>query len=263
MTLLSPKIDRIIENNPTFRTYVFKHHLSAKPGQFIMLWLPEVDEIPISIGWQEEDEFHLGIAKVGDFTEALFKNVKVGDRLGIRGPFGKPFDLKDSKKIMLIGGGSGTPPMLSLAQKAKKKGIETTVVLGARTKELLLYENKFKELDCDLHVATNDGSKGHKGYCTDIVEEKLKTHEIDCIYTCGPELMMYKIAEIAKENNIECQVSLERFMKCGFGICGQCCIDGTGLRVCKDGPVFDSKIALQHQEFGKYRRTASGIKENL
>ena len=263
MTLLSLKIDKIIENNPTFRTYVFKHNLSAKPGQFVMVWLPEVDEIPISIGWQEDNEFHLGIAKVGDCTEALFKDVKEGDRLGIRGPFGNPFDLKDYKKIILVGGGTGTPPMLSLAQKAKEKGIETTVVLGARAKELLLYEKEFKDLDCDLHVATDDGSKGCKGYCTNIVEEKLKSHKIDCIYTCGPELMMYKIAEMARESKVNCQVSLERFMKCGFGICGQCCIDGTGLRVCKDGPVFDAKIALQHQEFGKYKRTSSGIRVDL
>lgn len=263
MTLLSLKIDKVIENNPTFRTYVFKHGTNAKPGQFYMVWLPGVDEIPISVGWQTDDEFRLGIAKVGGCTEAIFKQIKAGGRLGLRGPFGKPFDLKGYKKIMLVGGGTGTPPMLNLAQRAKEKNIKTTVVLGARTKGLLLYEKEFKSLGCDLHVATDDGSKGCKGYCTNIVEEKIKSHKIDCIYTCGPELMMYRIAEMAKINKVDCQVSLERFMKCGFGICGQCCIDGTGLRVCKDGPVFDGKIALQHQEFGKYKRTSSGIRVDL
>ncbi len=258
MTPISLKVDNIIENNETFRTYVFKSSMKAKPGQFVMLWVPGVDEIPISFGWKTDEEFHLGIGKVGDCTEALFKDIKVGDRLGIRGPFGTSFDLKDHKKIMLVGGGTGTPPMLNLAQRAVEKGIEVQVVLGARNEELLIYEKEFESLGCDLHVATDDGSKGCKGYCTNIVEENLKTHKIDGIYTCGPEPMMVKVAQMAKEANVDCQVSLERYMKCGFGICGQCCIDGTGFRACKDGPVLDGNIALQHSEFGKYKRSSSG-----
>jgi dihydroorotate dehydrogenase electron transfer subunit len=127
----------------------------------------------------------------------------------------------------------------------------------------LIYEKEFKKLGCEVKVATDDGSKGCKGFCTEPLEKMLKEHKVDCIYTCGPELMMYRIAEMARENKVDCQVSLERFMKCGFGICGQCCIDGTGLRVCKDGPVFEGKVALQHQEFGKYKRTASGIRVDL
>ena len=84
--------------------------------------------------------------------------------------------------------------------------------------------------------------------------------DYNCIYTCGPEIMMVTVAHIAKEAKIDCQVSLERYMKCGFGICGQCCMDDTGFRVCKDGPVVDGKTALQMPEFGKYARSSSGKK---
>ncbi len=263
MTPISLKISEVIEDNPIFRTYVFKHNLRAKPGQFVMVWLPEVDEIPISIGWQTDEEVRLGIAKVGDCTEAIFQQIKAGDRLGIRGPFGNPFDLREYKHITLVGGGCGTPPMLNLAQIAKEKGIEVTAILGARSEEFVIYENDFNKLGCKTLVATDDGSKGFNGYCTDLLKKELQKNKTDCIYTCGPEIMMYKIIQIAKENNIDSQVSLERFMKCGFGICGQCCIDGTGLRVCKDGPVFDGEVALQHKEFGKYKRSSSGKVCNL
>lgn len=261
--MISFKVDQIIEDNETFRTYVFKSSLNAKPGQFVMVWMPGVDEIPISIGWQTDSEFRLGIAKVGDCTEAIFDQIKVGDRLGIRGPFGTSFDLKDHKKIILVGGGTGTPPMLRLAQDAVKAGIETIVVLGARSENLLVYEKEFKELGCELHLATDDGSKGCKGYCTNVLEDTLKNHKADAVYTCGPEMMMVKVAEMAKASGVECQVSLERYMKCGFGICGQCCMDDTGFRVCKDGPVTDGKTALQMQEFGKYSRSSSGIRNDL
>ena len=266
--MLSLKITDIINENESFKTYVFNHGLNAKPGQFVMVWLPGVDEVPMSVGWQTKNEFKIGIFKAGDCTTAIHEKIKVGDRLGIRGPFGKGFDLKDYKKIVLVGGGCGTPPMLSLAQKAVEKGIKVTSIIGARTADLLIYEKDFKKLGCEVLISTDDGSKGHKGYSTDVLKEILEKacpghrsgEKPDCIMTCGPEIMMYKVAKMAKEKNADCQVSLERFMKCGFGICGQCCIDGTGLRVCKDGPVFEGKIALQHQEFGKYTRSSSGKK---
>jgi dihydroorotate dehydrogenase electron transfer subunit len=263
MTLLSLKVAEVREEHPGFKTYVFNHRLNARPGQFVMVWLPGVDEVPMSIGWQTDTTFEMGIQLAGDCTKAIHETIKPGDRLGIRGPFGKPFDLKEYKKIVLVGGGCGSPPMISVAQTAVKQGLEVIAILGARSAGNLIYEDRFKALDCPLKIATDDGSKGHKGYCTDLLEKELKTGEVDCVYTCGPEMMMVKVAELCKANSVPSQVSLERYMKCGFGICGQCCIDGTGLRVCKDGPVFDGEIALQHQEFGKYRRSASGRMEDL
>lgn len=256
------KVIKIRQENPTFRTYIFKHELRSKPGQFVMVWLPGVDEVPMSVAWEENGETWIGISKSGDCTSAIFKKIKEGDRLGIRGPFGKSFELKPgSKKILLIGGGFGTPPLLYLAKEATSKGIRTSVILGARTPELILYENEFRALDCDFKGAVDTPKDPHSAMR--VLEEKVAKEKFDQIYTCGPEKMMKRVAEIAETHKIGCQVSLERYMKCGFGICGQCCVDESGLRVCKDGPVFDGKQALGFKEFGKYTRSASGRRKNL
>lgn len=260
--MLSFKIDDIIEDNPTFRTYVIRKKFRAKPGQFVMVWMPGVDEIPISIGWQTDEEFRLGIGRVGDCSGAIFDQIKVGDRLGLRGPFGKSYDLKSYQHIVLIGGGIGTPPLLNLAQRATEKGVKVTAILGARSKDLLIYEKEFESLGCELQVSTDDGTKGHHGYCTDILKNHLRNNKPEAIYTCGPEIMMVKVTQMAKEMNIPCEVSLERYMKCGFGICGQCCMDDSGFRVCKDGPVMEGNEALNHTEFGKYHRGQSGKRKD-
>jgi dihydroorotate dehydrogenase electron transfer subunit len=258
------KVHKIHQENPTFRTYIFKHNLHARPGQFVMVWLPGVDEVPMSIGWQDENEFWIGMSKAGDCTTAIFDQIKEGDRLGIRGPFGKPFELKkEYRKIILVGGGFGTPPLLFLAKEAREKGLTVIVILGARSSDHILYEKEFKKMGCEVKISTDDGTKGHKGFCTEIFEKLIEKGKVDCVYTCGPEKMMGKVARIAYECGIDSQVSLERYMKCGFGICGQCCIDGKGLRVCKDGPVFEGKQTLKFEEFGKYSRTASGRKVDL
>ncbi|MFH0820382.1 MAG: dihydroorotate dehydrogenase electron transfer subunit [Candidatus Peregrinibacteria bacterium] len=258
------KIKKVIQETPNLKTYVFEHGLNAKPGQFVMVWMPGVDEVPMSVGWQMEKEFHVGIANAGDCTSAIFENVKPGDKLGIRGPYGTTFSLPaKAKHIILVGGGCGTPPLLSLAQKAVEKKIQVTAILGARGKDYLVYEKQFKKLGCDVHIATDDGTKGHKGFCTKVLEKIIEKTKADAIYTCGPEKMMVKVAQIAQDNGIYSEVSLERYMKCGFGICGQCCMDDSGMRVCKEGPVISGELALKHHEFGKYTRIASGLVRNL
>lgn len=258
------KVKTVTQDTPNLKTYVFEHNLRAKPGQFIMVWLPGVDEVPMSIGWQTDKEFHVGIANAGDCTAAIFERVKTGDKLGIRGPYGTAFTFPDkTKKIIVIGGGYGTPPLLSLAQKAVGQKVHVTAILGARSKDYLVYEKQFKELGCEVHTATDDGTKGHKGYCTEVLEKIIEKEKPDAVYTCGPEKMMFKVAQIAQDNGVTCEVSLERYMKCGFGVCGQCCMDDSGMRVCKDGPVIPGEVALKHSEFGKYNRTSSGLLKNL
>ena len=109
-------------------------------------------------------------------------------------------------------------------------------------------------------ISTDDGSKGYKGLASDLAKEEIAKEKFDQVLTCGPEIMMKKLYDICK--NIPFQASLERYMKCGFGICGQCCI-GEGLRVCKEGPVFDGKTLKKIQDFGIYTRDASGRKIKL
>lgn len=255
------KVKDIRQDAPNLKTYVFEYNLRAKPGQFIMVWLPGVDEIPMSIGWQTDKVFELGIADAGDCTHAIHERIKVGDKLGIRGPYGTNFEYKGYEEIICVGGGAGTPPMLNLAQRAREEGMKVTMIQGGRTKEHLLYNDLFKSIGVEeLQCATNDGSFGYKGYCTDLLAEKLKAVKGKkvCVYTCGPEGMMVSVAQMAEKAGVDCQVSLERYMKCGFGICGQCCMDDSGMRICKEGPVVTGKRALEHPEFGKYHRSASG-----
>ena len=255
------KVKKITQDSPNLKTYVLETTMRAQPGQFVMVWLPGVDEVPMSIGWKTKDEMHVGIAAAGDCTQAIFDQIQVGDKLGIRGPYGSTFKYKEYKKIILVGGGYGTPPLLNLAQKSTEANIETTVILGGRSADHLLYEDQFESLGCKLHVSTDDGSKGYSGFCTDVLEELLNKGKYDCVYTCGPELMMGKVAKLAKKQEMYCQVSLERYMKCGFGVCGQCCMDDSGIRICKEGPVIEGEYALKHPEFGNYSRGSSGKRE--
>lgn len=252
------QVDQIIEDNEYFKTFIFNRKVKAKPGQFVMVWLPGVDEIPISYGWVDDKKFWLGIGKMGDCSGAILEKIKVGDKLGIRGPYGNSFTLNSQKHIVLIGGGIGTPPLLNLAQKAAKKEIKITAILGARSADRLIYEKEFEKLNAEIFISTDDGSKGHHGYCTEVLHKYLKNNKPDTIYTCGPEMMMMKVVKLAEEHKIESEVCLERYMKCGFGLCGQCCMDDSGFRVCKDGPVMSGKKALEHPEFGSYHRAQSG-----
>jgi len=106
-------------------------------------------------------------------------------------------------------------------------------------------------------VATEDGSEGHGGLVTELMEAELKGKKFESILTCGPERMMYAVVSSGVKRGIRVQASLERHMKCGFGICGSCVLDSIGLRVCSDGPVFDGTTLLK-SEFGKRKRDASG-----
>lgn len=254
------KIKDIIQESPILRTYVFEHSFKSRPGQFVMLWIPGVDEKPMSIGYDNGKITKVGIAKVGKWTNHLFENYTIGDRVGVRGPYGTAFDLKNHKRIALVGGGFGTPPMVFLAYEAMKKGIEVDFIEGARTAELLLYIEEMKHLGVNVHISTDDGSAGFKGFAPQLLEQLMQKKPYDGIYTCGPEVMMFKVAQLAEDYNVDCEVSLERFMKCSFGVCGACCLDESGLRVCIDGPVMAGKDALANQEFGKYTRDSSGQK---
>ncbi len=112
-----------------------------------------------------------------------------------------------------------------------------------------------------MQIATDDGSLGHKGYNIELLKKTLSKNKIKIVYTCGPEIMMKKVLEICNQFNVECEASLERMMKCGFGICGACmCNDQI---VCLDGPIFTSKQLSKMPEFGKHARLKSGKKVPL
>ncbi|EHP89637.1 dihydroorotate dehydrogenase electron transfer subunit [Methanotorris formicicus] len=245
------KIKEIITESPSVKTFIIDRDFDFKPGQFAMLWIPEVDEKPF--GFSTKTGF--SIAKVGNFT-AKMHELQEGDLIGVRGPYGTYFEpLGD--RILAVAGGIGGAPIIAAVEEFAKQGIEIKTIIGARTKEELLFLDRFENCG-ELEICTDDGSYGFHGFTTQKMSEILKEEKFDLIITCGPEIMMKKVVEIANEYNIPVQVSMERYMKCGIGICGQCCVDDEGFCVCKDGPVFWGDKLKFITEFGKYKRDASG-----
>ena len=257
-------IKKIVKETSDIWTFQFEYPLGSKPGQFVMLWIPGVDEKPFSIAYDNGKEFWLTIAKVGPATEALFE-LKEGDLVGVRGPYGTHYEWADGDHLALLAGGYGAAPLYNVAVAAVADGCKVEFIVGARSADLLLYEERVSALGDKVtyHAVTDDGSKGHKGYNTEVLEEILASPaggDVARIFTCGPEMMMKKAAEIARTKGLKSQLALERYMKCGFGVCGQCCVDESGVCACKEGTVFDGEVALGFSEFGKYHRDSVGRK---
>jgi dihydroorotate dehydrogenase electron transfer subunit len=253
-------IKKIIDEAEGIKTFIFESDLKFDPGQFVMLWIPGVDEKPFGMWRTKDDELRITVSAVGDFSKHKH-TLKVGDSVGIRGPFGRGFTIPKKKKIVLVGGGFGTAPLLGLAQKTQD--CELSFIIGARNKDLLFGGNYAEDLGAKVLISTNDGSAGEKGFSTDLLEKLLKNESIDQAFTCGPELMMKRVAEICAEKNIPSELSLERYMKCGFGVCGSCVMDDTGFCVCKDGPIIAGEQALKLTEFGKYHRDSVGVRADF
>ncbi len=248
----SVEIKEIFKETPKVKTFLLNITIEAKPGNFIMIWIPGVDEIPMAIS--SFDPLGITVEKLGDATQALHRKEE-GDLIGVRGPFGRSFEIT-GEKIILVAGGVGIAPLVPLPELYEK---EFTVLLGAKKKEELIFLDRLRE-NSSVEVSTDDGSLGYKGYVTDLYETHLKTSSYDLGIACGPEPMMYKSVQISMKNNIPCQISLHRYIKCGIGLCGQCCVDTTGWRVCKEGPVFWDKELELIKEFNKYRRGPDGRK---
>ena len=256
-------IEQVIEETPTVKTFVFKDKISsnARPGQFLMVWIPRIEELPMSVMvYDRKERAAITIRKLGLGSSALFDK-GVGEVIGIRGPYGNQFKVaKGTKRALLIGGGTGLVPLLRLATILNKLKVDTTVIIGARSKQEVFFEKKAHDLlDKTKHkviISTEDGSYGIKGNATDAMSLVIMKEKFDMVYTCGPELMMRKVFDIGSANALPIQASLERYMKCGIGICASCCI-GDRL-VCKDGTVFNEKQLYAMTEFGKMYRDKSG-----
>ena len=256
MPLMLP-IKDIIDEAMGIKSFVFEHILGAKPGQFVMLWIPGFDMKPMSVAFDEGTQFIVTISAVGPFSQKIC-SMKKGDFVGVMGPFGTHFSMK-GENVALVGGGYGTAPLAFLAEERKKKGMESYLIVGARTKDLLLFQERTKIKKIKTYYATNDGSFGFKGFNTELFEELLGREKIDRVMTCGPELMMKRVLDICVAHKIPCEVSIERYMKCGIGICGTCCVDPLGMRMCTEGPIVSGEIAQKVTEFGKYHRDRFGI----
>lgn len=250
------KIAEIIDEAPDYKTFVFNYLLQAEPGQYLMLWLPGCDLKPFSIAWQTNTQFALTVLKRGQFTTKLF-DLKKGDTLGFIGPQGTSYNIRGRKKILLIGAGCGTPSVTFLAQRAREQNLAVDFVLAASSKEEIIFEKWLTDQRVKVYHRFQDSLFAHSW---ELILSLINQNNYDGLYACGPELLLKRITDWSLEKNIFCQVSLERYMKCGLGICGSCCVDPLGICLCTEGTVVDSKLASQITEFGKYYRDAAGQK---
>jgi NAD(P)H-flavin reductase len=310
---------------PGVHTLHFKDSLPLAPGQFYMIWVPGKGEIPLTASIiSPGDRRGLTVAAVGEKTHAL-NRMRPGDRIGIRGPFGCGFHLRDD--WLWVGGGIGASPMVASLSALVEAGQKATVILGSTRADALILRRRAVALLEDggdvvggaadvaagraadvaaggavdvaageagagegdkagdeadshpdiipddgiystprgsLHICTDDGSAGYRGLASQlahslIMERKESGQEMfKGLAACGPEPMMLTLLELAGLHGLRCQFSLERFMKCGVGICDSCTMDG--LQICRDGPVFDGAALSEMGEFGRFVRDLSGRK---
>lgn len=247
-------VKKVIEETERIKTFILDLEARAMPGQFGMFWIPGVDEKPMSLSYID-GSMGFTVLKMGPFSSKMHE-VKVGDRIGVRGPMGRGFKLK-GERIILVGGGVGVAPLAPLAERARDRGMEVTAIIGAMTAKELLFVDRIKDAGAEVWLATDDGTAGIKGFTTDVLRELLGENTYDQCYTCGPEIMMVKVMDQTRDKGIPTQVSLHRYFKCGVGVCGQCAMDDTGFRVCKEGPCFRDKDMERTKEFGRYWRDAT------
>jgi len=233
------KVEKNEQETAQVSLLTFNISIPAKPGQFVMAWLPGAEEKPMSIA--NASPLQIAIADAGQASKKMAE-MKKGETLFIRGPYGKPFSPK-GKNWLMVGGGYGFAPLRFLAKEGIKKGANIQSIIGARSKKFLMQEAPGKN-----YFTTDDGSAGEKGNVMAALEPLLKKGKFDCICCCGPEKMMRAVALLAKKMKIPCQLSVERYMKCGFGICGHCAMGG--WLSCIDGPTIEGEEALKNPHFG-------------
>lgn len=233
---------------------------AAQPGQFIHLKINPFGSPllrrPFSIHRidVEQKTISLLYAVVGKGTMAMAMDLP-GKKVGMLGPLGTGFQLPDNSDhhTVLIGGGLGTAPLLFTAEKLLERGIKTTVILGFADHHKVMLENDFKRLGTITYITTEDGSQGHRGYPTELLEQLIKSTKIDTVFTCGPEIMMNKVTKICTEHGVGAWVSLEEKMACGIGACLGCVVrirDAAGghyEKACKEGPVFKASEVIFHE----------------
>ena len=216
-----------------------------KAGQFVQVRVDDAQHTylrrPISIhdvDYQNRT-ITLLVQRVGEGTNKM-SDTEIGDTLNIIYPLGNGFTIPENNEgnVILVGGGIGIAPLYYLGKMLKEKGIEPQFLLGGRSKSDLIMLEEFESVG-KVYITTNDGRLGEAGFVTQ--HSIWKEKQFDMIYTCGPKPMMMAVTKIARENNIDCEVSLENLMACGLGAC-LCCVENTiegNVCVCKEGPVMN------------------------
>lgn len=220
---------------------------NARPGQFIVIRMDETSErIPLTICSKDMKKGAITIIfQIVGTTTSRLNLLNAGDSiLDILGPLGHPTEIKKYGKVVCIAGGVGIAEMFPVAGALKKEGNFVTSIIGARNKDLLILKDEMKDVSSELLIATDDGSLGHKGFVTDLLEQELKKGDCKIIFCVGPIIMMRRVSEIAKRYSVKIKVSLNSNMVDATGMCGTCRISvgGKTYFTCVDGPEFDGDL---------------------
>lgn len=238
----------IAKNTYSFEIYCPAVAQSAVPGQFVHIRANGFTlRRPISIAGIGEDTLRIVFEIRGEGTAEIAR-LNEGDLIDMLAPLGHGFTIiPKAKKVVLIGGGIGTPPMLPLARFYGDKAV---AISGFRNASAVILQEDFINTGAETVLCTDDGSAGIHGFVTEPLKELAKQGGIDAVYACGPMPMLRGVAAICKENGIFCEISLEERMACGVGACLGCACrtlrdgDEYFAHVCKDGPVFNAEEVL-------------------
>jgi len=224
------------------------------PGQFVHLKIPGFDSHilrrPFSVYSIDNatgtmDILYQVVGSGSEFMTTLLPGVSVD----LIGPLGRGWQVPEgTQKALLVGGGVGAAPLFMLAQSLQQQGVSVKAVLGAQSKDTLVCEDRYTELlSSSVCYSTDDGSFGHDGFCTPLVEQALAEETFDYLACCGPEPLMKIVVNLVRDTGVCAEISLERRMACGIGACLSCVVETTvGMkRACIDGPVFEaSKVVF-------------------
>ncbi len=245
---------RVVENKEItrdiFRLTLFAPAVAreSKPGQFVHLQCgvnqSYILRRPFSVHQTVGvDAFDVLIRVVGDGTKWLAAR-RPKDSVNLIGPLGRGFTIgAELKRALIVAGGMGVAPLVFLALKLAEEKVKVYTVMGAASKDQLLDFMDLKRLTRKIAVSTDDGSQGHKGLVTDILGKEIEEADPDVVFACGPLAMLRAVAGISRRYSTSCQMSLEARMACGVGACLGCTVGAKDnyLKVCSDGPVFDTQ----------------------
>ncbi|MDD1724611.1 MAG: sulfide/dihydroorotate dehydrogenase-like FAD/NAD-binding protein [Methanospirillum sp.] len=216
---------------------------NAKAGQFVIVRTDENGErIPLTISRARDDSVRIIFMTVGKTTHALAAIPSGGSIADIAGPLGQPSEIKQYGTCVLVGGGVGIASTPCIAKALKGAGNKVIGVLGARNADYLILEDEMAEICDELHIATDDGSKGHHGFAADILKKLIQEQNVHAVWIIGPTIMMKVTSGVTREKGIKTFVSLNPIMVDGTGMCAscRCVVAGKTKFACVDGPEFDA-----------------------
>lgn len=219
----------------------------CRPGQFVIIRTDEFSErVPLTIADfdREKGYITLIVQAVGNSTRHLCDTFEVGDDiLDVVGPLGQPSEMGNFGTVVVVGGGIGVAPVYPIARAYHELGNKVISIIGARNKDLIIWQDKMAAISDEVIITTDDGSAGHKGFVTDPLKEMLeKGEKIDLILAIGPVIMMKNVAAVTKPFGVKTTASLNTIMVDGTGMCGGCRVNvgGENKFACVDGPEFDA-----------------------